>query len=492
MTIKKRLFLSNILMIVIPAFLSVITLAAGLLILFSAALPDSGYRLLNQHELAETRCELVEIATDWISETNLSNQSDLAQQLVQTVTQNQMYLVISHNGTEVQRFGDNTIPVQEQLSKSLEALGETGTVSDGAYDLFVNQISVGDNTYQIKIYNPVISVENQSIKAFAVVFVFLAGVTVLLVIFLTNRFLIRFVWGKISEPLQILAEGVHQIRDGNLTHRIFYANRDEFQPVCEDFNEMAQRLRASVEQSQKEEESRKELLASISHDIRSPLTAIRAYVEGLLDGVADTPEKKKNYLSTIQKKTIEIDQMVSMLFLFSKMDMGEYPYNPEKLNVSKEISDFIFASSDEYLRRGLKIQLKSMPKNVIIEADPTYFRSILMNLTDNSAKYKKKDTGTVSITGELSGQFLLLYVDDDGPGVPAEALSKLFNVFYRNDPSRKNPNQGSGLGLAIVSKTIERMGGSIHAENLPEGGLRIVLKIPLAEREKENEEDSDY
>lgn len=88
-----------------------------------------------------------------------------------------------------------------------------------------------------------------------------------------------------------MAEGVRQIRDGNLDHRIAHAQRDEFQPVCEAFNGMTDRLRASVEQSRREE-GRKELLASISHDVRSPLTSIRAYVEGLLDGVADAPEKR--------------------------------------------------------------------------------------------------------------------------------------------------------------------------------------------------------
>ena len=100
---------------------------------------------------------------------------------------------------------------------------------------------------------------------------------------------------------------MHQIRDGNLTYRISYTEPDEFRPICEDFNDMAGRLRDSVSRSQKEEESRKELLAGISHDIRSPLTAIQAYVEGLLDGVADTEEKRTAYLSIIQKKSVEMD-----------------------------------------------------------------------------------------------------------------------------------------------------------------------------------------
>ena len=109
-----------------------------------------------------------------------------------------------------------------------------------------------------------------------------------------------------------------------------------------------------------------------------------------------------------------------------------------------------------------------------IEADPTYFRSILTNLLDNSAKYRK---------GERAGRQIRLFVDDDGPGVPEAALPKLFDAFYRNDPSRKNPDQGSGLGLAIAAKSLERMGGSIRAENRPGGGLRMTIHIPLAGRD---------
>lgn len=184
--------------------------------------------------------------------------------------------------------------------------------------------------------------------------------------------------------------------------------------------------------------------------------------------------------------------MVRKLFLFSKMELGEYPYSPERLDAVKEIVDFVEASAEEYRRQGLEIKTGPMPRQAVIEADPACFHSILTNLLDNSAKYKQKETGTVSITGRTDGQNLLLYVDDDGPGVPDEAIPKLFDVFYRNDPSRKNPNQGSGLGLAIVWKTMERMGEAVHAENLPTKGLRIALEIPLQKEGHEYETDFNH
>lgn len=174
------------------------------------------------------------------------------------------------------------------------------------------------------------------------------------------------------------------------------------------------------------------------------------------------------------------------------MELGEYPYSPERLDAVKEIADFVQASAEEYRRRGLEIKTGPMPQEAVFEADPACFRSILTNLLDNSAKYKEKETGTASITGRIDGTDMLLYVDDDGPGVPEEALPKIFDVFYRNDPSRKNPNQGSGLGLAIVWKTMERMGGTIYAENLSTGGLRMVLEIPLLKEGNKYETDFNH
>ena len=224
-----------------------------------------------------------------------------------------------------------------------------------------------------------------TIRTLAVVFALLVLAVALLSVLLTNRFLTRFVFRHISGPLLTLSEGVRQIRDGNLDFHIEYTNDDEFKPVCEDFNDMAERLKDGVERSHREEESRKELMAGISHDIRSPLTSIRAYVEGLLDGVADTPEKRERYLRTINSKVGEMDSLLGKLFMFSKLDMGEYPYSPECLDAAREIGDFITASAADYKRRGLEIHLGALPE-ARINADPICLRSILMNLIDNSAK----------------------------------------------------------------------------------------------------------
>ena len=313
----------------------------------------------------------------------------------------------------------------------------------------------------------------------------------MIILYLTNRFLTRFIFNRIKQPLEMLSHGVRQISDGNLDYRIAYDEKDEFNPICKDFNEMAVRLKASVEEVQRSEQNRKELLASISHDLRSPLTSIKAYVEGLLEGVADTPESQLEYLQTIKQKTDDINKMVSQLFLYSKMDMGNYPTKPEFLSVTDEIADFVVASCEDYEARGIRIDVSGLQTSSIIFADPLQLRSVIANILDNSAKYKDKEIASARIACSDSGGTVRIVFEDDGPGVPSDVLPHIFNVFYRSDPSRNNPDKGSGLGLAIASKAIERMNGRIYAQNIDGGGLRMIIEIPEGGAAV-SEENSDY
>ena len=300
------------------------------------------------------------------------------------------------------------------------------------------------------------------------------------IVFTTNRLLTKFVFKKILAPLEILADGVQQISDGNFEHRIEFNERNEFKPICEAFNDMAVKLKVADEIVQKNEQNRKELFSGISHDLRSPLTSIKAFAEGLLDGVANTPESQQKYLKVIVQKSSEINSMVSQLFLYSKMDMGSYPTNPELLDIGKEIEEFVSVSQEEYKAKGLSIKVVGQTTKTNIFADPIQLRSIIANILDNSAKYKKKEIATSKITCLAEDDFVRIVFEDNGTGVNEEDLPKLFDAFYRTDPSRNNPQQGSGLGLAIVSKALERMNGTISAENAQKGGLRITIKIPIA------------
>jgi signal transduction histidine kinase len=283
---------------------------------------------------------------------------------------------------------------------------------------------------------------------------------------------------NIIRPLQPLSEGVRQIHDNNLAFRINYQNDDEYRPICEAFNEMAAQLEASAARKQKDEANRRELLAGISHDLCTPLTSIKGYLEGLETGVVSTPEMKDHYFATIKNKTADMEHIIERIFLFSKLDMDEFPLNLRRISLMPIITDIVEEAVPEYDQRGLAVHISESPVDVCVLADTFRLHNVLVNILENSVRYKTKDRGDLEISAVVVNDFVFLRLIDDGPGVSAETIPKLFDVFYRADPSRSI--KGSGLGLAVSKKIIERMGGAIHAELPVSGGLAVVIRLPVA------------
>lgn len=470
MTIKKRLFWSNILMILVPV---VSTALIGILcvgFIWLSLINGAGIGIHDQEDFERACLAITETV-----EHNLENGSDLSS-IQPLLDSNGMSILVTSDEQSVFTYGGQDSN-DSSLRSATEFLDNDATVTQNGRSLYIHREVINEVEYEIMLFSGnahemVYSDLKVALVLAAIIIVF----AIFISIFLTNRFLTKFVFRRIEEPLDVLTSGVKEIGDGNLDYRIEYDHQDEFTPVCTAFNEMAERLKASVERTRQDEESRKELLAGISHDLRSPLTCIQAYVEGLLDGVASTPTAQRQYLTTIKTKAEDIDRLVSQLFLFSKLDMDEYPMEIQSFRLDEAAVMLVQETRDEYQSRGLELTITSEP--VTVAADPEQLRRVLTNIMDNSAKYKTATVGHLEINVEDAGDTGTITLSDDGPGVPEEALPKLFDAFYRNDPARKNPAGGSGLGLAIAAKTIQKMGGTISAANGADGGLTIAIKLP--------------
>ena len=294
-----------------------------------------------------------------------------------------------------------------------------------------------------------------------------------------NNFFTHRITKNITRPLDMLNGGVRQIHANNFSHRIDYKGNDEFRPICDAFNEMAEKLETSTERRQKDDAARRELIAGISHDLRTPLTSIKGCLEGIETGVASSPEMREKYLSIVKNKTAALEYIIEQLFLFSKLEMDEFPMDMRRTDIALAICDIIEDSLSEYAAKGLSIKVTNMPQNAYALADVIMLRNVIINILENSVRYKTNECGQMEISASVENDAILLRLIDDGPGVQPDTLPKLFNVFYRSDPSRSK--QGSGLGLAISAKIIERMGGGIHAELPAVGtGLATVIRLPLA------------
>ena len=310
---------------------------------------------------------------------------------------------------------------------------------------------------------------------------FLALVFFIIIMSILNSYLTHRMTRRIVKPLEPLSEGVKQIQANNLSYRIDYQDNDEFLPICDAFNEMALKLETSTSQRQKDEKNRRELIAGISHDLRTPLTSIKGSIEGIETGVAATPEMRDKYLGIIKDKAAVMEHIIEQLFLFSKLDMDEFPLNLRPVDITFVVTEMMEDILSEYTSRGLEIKFTEKQENIFVSADVFMLRNVINNILENSLKYKTKENVQMEISSQLVNGFFLLNLADDGPGVPEEALPNLFDVFYRSDPSRST--MGSGLGLAISAKIIERMGGTIHAELLVSGGLAIVISLPVVHGE---------
>lgn len=481
MTIKKRLFWSNILMIAVPVISTVLIGCVCVGLIWLSLVGGAGLGIQDQEDFDHACMAVSEMLEyDIGRDTGFSTVKSL-------LDSNRMAVKIVSGRETFFEYGTRE-DGDEALLSAAGILGGQPTLTLEGRSLYVGTEQVKGVDYTIYLFGNYHGRETYSeLKVSLVLSAIVIAFTIFLSILLTNRFLTKFVFKRIEEPLDILAGSVHEIRDGNLDHRITYGQEDEFRPVCEDFNEMAVRLKQSVDRMQAQEKSRRELVAGISHDLRSPLTSIQAYVEGLLDGVAKTPESQKRYLETIKQKAEELAHIISQLFLFSKMELGEYPENPQFLSLDEKLSETVSALQEEYERQGLKIHMKLVPAS--ISADPVYLHRIFMNILENSLKYKKEGQANLWISLEQMPEGYRLSFADDGPGVAEEALPHLFEVFYRSDPSRQNPGKGSGLGLAIVANAVQRMGGHIQALANEPQGLTIRIDLP-GERSNYNGEDS--
>ena len=473
MTVKKRLAVSNVIMIIIPV---IITLLIGCMCLgavyftlrssngFGFESSDDFYRTSNA--VSGKMYEIFEHGSD-DTKSRLSAIGNI-------IDNKTMFVKVYENGNDFYETGNEDI-ADTSLMASAQNIGNNAFVSNKTNQLYYYTGEENGNTYELYLFSVNTVTDNTAVKTVIISSIILIAAAIILSIGFTNRFLTRFVFKKIEAPLDMLSQGVNEISNGNLDYRLKYDGDDEFTPVCAAFNDMAKRLKDSVELTRKNEENRKELLLDISHDLRNPLTSINAYVEGLIDGVANTDEMRKKYLLTIKRKTEEIEKMVSSLFAYSKLDMESPDVKNEKTLLPEFLNATINSVYDEYKKRGLTVNI--LPNdNVKVICDRQLLTRITANLLDNSVKYGKKD-GNMYISIKRNGNTAEIEFADDGNGVNDDELDRLFNVFYRTDTARTDTGSGNGIGLAFVKKAAEAMGGDVRAEKSEFGGLSIILEL---------------
>jgi signal transduction histidine kinase len=303
-------------------------------------------------------------------------------------------------------------------------------------------------------------------------------VSVVLILIFTGIMLIVLTYRGIVAPIHKLQEAVANIKDGNLNFTLEVESDDEIGQLCSDFEEMRQRLKENAEEKLLHDKESKELIRNISHDLKTPITSIKGYVEGLIDGVADTPQKQEKYLRTIYTKANEMDMLINELTLYSKIDTNQVPYSFQIIDVDEYFNDCIEDIGIDLEQKNIRLDYHNfcLPDTKII-ADAEQLKRVINNIISNSTKYMDKSEGAIRMAIKDVGDFIQIEIEDNGKGIAREDLPYIFERFFRTDESRNSSTGGSGIGLSIVKKIVDDHGGKIWATSKVGFGTCMFIVI---------------
>ena len=311
---------------------------------------------------------------------------------------------------------------------------------------------------------------------------------VIITLVLTAAVLIIWIYRAVMQPLGKMQVAAKNIKEGNLDFELKPEADDELGDLCQDLEEMRKKLRDTAEEKVRFDKDNKELISNISHDLKTPVTAIKGYAEGIMDGVADTPEKMERYIRTIYNKASEMDTLINELTFYTKIDTNRIPYNFNTLSVDAYFEDCAEDLSLELESRNVEFgYFNYVEPGVKVIADAEQIKRVVHNIVNNSLKYMDKPKAKINLRVKDVGDFVQVEIEDNGKGIAAKDLPNIFDRFYRTDASRNSSKGGSGIGLSIVKKIIEEHGGKIWATSREETGttmyfvLRKYQEVPIYE-----------
>ena len=311
---------------------------------------------------------------------------------------------------------------------------------------------------------------------------------IIFILVLTSIVLTQWVYKGFFEPINRLNVAMQQIAEGNFEYSLTSEDTNEIGELYRNYEDMRLRLKESTEEKIQIERQNRELVSNISHDLKTPITAIKGYVEGIMDGVADTPEKMDRYIKTIYTKANDMNRLINELTYYSGIDSNRIPYNFHRINLAEFFQDCVEDVGLDLESKNIELNYSNLvdPSTRII-ADPEQLKKVIDNIVGNSIKYMDKPKGVINIRILDEVDSVRVEIEDNGKGISTKDLGKIFERFYRTDASRNSSTGGSGIGLSIVKKIIEDHGGYIWATSKDGEGTCLHFVIRKYREAEENE-----
>ena len=306
--------------------------------------------------------------------------------------------------------------------------------------------------------------------------------TLVLILLITSISLCLWIWSSFLDPVSQLNKALQKVAEGDLNYQLDpeqYKDKGEIYDMIRNYEDMRLRLKESQDEMMEHEHANRELISNISHDLKTPITSVKGYVEGIMDGVADTPEKMDRYIKTIYNKANDMDKLINELTIYAGIDTNRIPYNFHRINIADYFGDCIEEVGLDLESRNITLNYSNItaPDTMVI-ADPEQMKRVINNIISNSVKYIDKPDGVIDIRILDEVDSIRIEIEDNGKGIAPKDLARIFERFYRTDSSRNSSQGGSGIGLSIVKKIIEDHGGYIWATSKEGEGtcIHFVLR----------------
>lgn len=359
------------------------------------------------------------------------------------------------------------------MNKSLES-------ENGAYMFTMRQSQV--QTLSGEIYNVEIRSATLDLAATQsyqqiitnIILSFVSGVFVLLILVICWTW---YISRTVLNPLKEIYIATEEMTEGNLDYEIPYKRKDEIGRFISGFNLMRRHLKDSIVKQREYERNRKELIASISHDLRTPLQSIKGYVEGIRDGIVQDEAMKDRYVNVILSKTEQLDRLIEDLFEFSKIELNRLHMEKKLINSEDFLRDVFINASSDMKQKAVKLTWPNTLPVVLLHVDPYRLQQVFENLFDNAARYGGSII-RLKVEIDTGKKLLKIAVQDNGEGIRKEDMGRIFDRFYRGEKSRSRELGGTGLGLAIVKSIIDAHEAEITVESTIGLGSVFTIMIP--------------
>lgn len=298
---------------------------------------------------------------------------------------------------------------------------------------------------------------------------------------------------RITSSLEELTEAAERVKGGDLAFEIIGSDMEEIDDLCVSFDEMRRSLMSAEKREEALKNERSMMIANISHDLKTPVTSIKGYVDAISDGLASNPERLEKYLGIIRSKANTIESLINNMSTVSRLEMSRLEMHFDE----GELNDLVYETAEEYRAdaelAGLRLETRLTPEPTTVRLDYEKFRRVLINLIENAIKYRRDESERICISTEAAENGIYVRVEDDGIGIPSEELNKVYDSFYRVDEARAAHIKGSGLGLGIAKELVRLHGGRLWlVSSGVDKGTTANIFIPYAAKKGNDYEKNTY